>query len=751
MRRRLPHLVVFMIVAVIFLAGGFDFAERRLIDLRFEMFGGNASGNLVIVEIDPDSIREEGVWPWPRRMHATLLQNLVASGANRIGMTIDFSSASNEQDDAILETVLASARGRVVLPTYVQEKNVQSVARGLVTRMPLPRFRRHVGLASVNVFPEKDGLVRRIARETDLNLDSVLTMPAVLSGVDSWGDSILSIDYGIDPSTIPRLSYSDVLHGRFDRGLISGRTVLVGATALELGDWLAVPVYQALPGVMVQALAYETMIQGRGIRTISEWIVLSVAALVAVFVGPKLATWSWRTGGAVLLLSVVFAVVLSGAAHQALAVSLDVMPWIMVSLLSYGYGLSCQIDHQTMRVFVKTMAENHGKLIIRNLAENTIDGLVVVRFDGKINFTNTAADKLLNYAPGEMLGLHVSSVFPGYGHQMKNEDEIVALNHGPREMLGQIKGEADPTLSLEVVTAVVELGSGESRFERRDGPRRALVFTIRDIRVRKQHEQELLVAKREAEAANMAKSFFLANMSHELRTPLNAVIGFSEAMEHKIFGPLGDERYDGYVSDIRSSGTHLLKFIDDLLDVAKVESGQLTLNEERVDIKDLMERCTRVIEKTYSADADRVALTIDHNLPRLLADPRRVQQILFNLVSNAIRHAGKSADIQVRSFVAEGGGITISVSDDGRGIPRDYLSDVFKPFVQIENKIATQASEGTGLGLALVKVLMELHDGSVEVKSDLKVGTVFLAQFPAERTYRPHELGKTVIENDIAI
>jgi PAS domain S-box-containing protein len=751
MAKRLPHLVLFVLVTFIYLVGGFDFAERRLNDFRFELFDRKASGTLVIVEIDPDSIRASGVWPWPRRIHAKVLKNLLASNVYRIGMAIDFSSASNEEDDMILEEALASASGRVILPTFAQEKNIQSISRGVVTRLPLPRFRRHVGLASVNMFPDDDGLVRSIPHEANSQMDTMLTMPSVLSEVDSWGGSTMAIDYGIDPASIPRLSYNDVLHGRFDRGLVSGRSVIIGATALELGDWLAVPVYRALPGVMVQALAYESMALERGLRSISEIIIVAALLLIAIALGPNLTTWSWRKGGVVLFLCVISAGVFSGLAHQWLAVSVDVMPWVVLGCFSYGYGLSQQIDHQTMRVFVKSMANNHGQLIIRNLAENTTDGIVVVRFDGLISFTNPAANKLFKYGRDELVGKPIDLILPDYGLKMSIDTEFAALNHEPEELVGKIKNEEVPTLPIEVVTSMVELGSGESRFERRDSPRRALVFTIRDIRIRKAAELELRKAKHDADAANMAKSFFLANMSHELRTPLNAIIGFAQVMENQIFGSLGDKRYAGYVADISSAGSHLLKFIDDLLDVAKVESGQLTLNQERVNLNELIESVIRLIEKNFPDDVDRVVLDVDFNLPTLLADPRRVQQILLNLTANAVRHAGETAQIRVRTFVEKSGGITLAVSDDGRGIPNEYLKDIFKPFVQVDTRAATHSSEGTGLGLALVKVLTELHGGIVEVESDLRVGTTFFVRFPVERIFRPHMLGVESHKDDVAI
>lgn len=737
MKKHTPHFIILVLVALTYLSGLLNFAERRIADIQFDLFTEKAGGGLVIVEIDPSSLREIGVWPWPRRLHALVIENLMAAGANRVGMAVDFSSASNDTDDDLLEDVLASSQGKVILPSFLQEVRPHSVDRGVVFSEPLRRFRRHVGLASVNVFPDSDGLVRAVDGRATWGAKPQLTMPVALSGADGRGDAKIIIDYGIQPDTVPRISFADVVFDRFDPSLFKGRNILIGATALELGDWLAVPTYQALPGVMVQALAYESIVQNRGLRSLSEWIVLAISALLALVLGPNLATWTWRKGVVIIGLYMIGSVAAASTLHALLAVTVDIVPWILCVLLSFGYSLVHQIDRQSLRIFIKTMAEGHGKLMIRNLAENTSDAIIVVRYDGRINFSNPAADTLFGYVPGELLNQPIEIVLPDCGFDVTNNENPMPVNQGQREMMALAKEGANTTFPVETVTATVDLGNSDTALERRTGPRRAVVFTMRDIRVRKAAEQELLAAKTQAETANRAKSFFLANMSHELRTPLNAIIGFSQVMDHKIFGALGDPKYEEYVQDIERSGTHLLGFIDDLLDVAKIESGQLNLNEERVDLRELMEACSRIIVINYPREADRVHFKMTDDLPSLFADPRRIQQIVINLITNAITHAGKSAPITVEAYVSENGGIAISVGDRGRGIAKEHLNEVFKPFVQIGDSDVTTPREGTGLGLTLVKTLMELHGGTIDIVSEVDEGTTLYVRFPVERTFRP--------------
>ncbi len=734
----MPHLLIALFVGVIYLAGGVNFLERRLTDLRFELFGSNASGGLVIVEIDPESLREVGVWPWPRRLHATVLNNLFAAGANRVGMTVDFSSKSNEHDDAILEEALTRFRGKVIFPVFVQKAHVQAVSSDLVTRIPLPRFRHHVVVASVNEFPEADGLVRQTIHQVKWNKETVLTMPAVMSGVDGWGEAALAINYGIDPATIPRVSYSNILNGRFDPGLIVGRNVIIGATALELGDWLAVPVYQALPGVMVHALAYESIVQGIGLRSVSDGVILGFVVLVSLLLGPWLADLPWRLGGTGLIIGIVVALGIGGVAHTIFSISVDTTPWIFVGMLSYGFGLVRQIDHQSVRIFVNSMAERHNKTMIRNLAENTSDGIIAVRFDGLINFTNPAADHLFGYGPGELLDLPIDSILPAVNFRTDEDPPEAPITPQPHELMGRRRGEPSAVLPLEVLKSTVELNRENDRWERRDRSRVSVIYTVRDISARKEAERILIEARQDAENANMAKSVFLANMSHELRTPLNAIIGFSQAIQNNLYGPVGNPKYEEYINDIEGAGVHLLGFIDDLLDVAKIETKQLKLVEERVDLTELMNACERVIKTSFPEDAYRISHFSANDLPPIHADSRRVRQIVINLVANAINHAGGSSLIEVDAFMSSSGGITIRVADKGKGIAAKYLPQVFKPFVQINVTDATTTAGGSGLGLALVKTLVELHGGKIEIESVIGEGTVILAKFPPHRTFAPY-------------
>ncbi|QQQ20134.1 PAS domain-containing protein [Brevundimonas vitis] len=239
------------------------------------------------------------------------------------------------------------------------------------------------------------------------------------------------------------------------------------------------------------------------------------------------------------------------------------------------------------------------------------------------------------------------------------------------------------------------------------------------------------VAMTRAEAANQAKSEFLANMSHELRTPLNAINGFSEIMAAEMFGPLGDQRYKGYAADILRSGQHLLSLINDILDMAKIEAGKLTLHYETVSVQEICEDAIRLMR----GKVDEAGLTLrlqTPDLPTIEADHRGVKQVLLNLISNAVKFTPEGGSITVALSMAAGERIRVAVTDTGIGIAADDLARLARPFEQVEGQ-HSKTTQGTGLGLALTKALIELHGGELTMDSEPGRGTTVAFDLPMRR------------------
>jgi len=252
----------------------------------------------------------------------------------------------------------------------------------------------------------------------------------------------------------------------------------------------------------------------------------------------------------------------------------------------------------------------------------------------------------------------------------------------------------------------------------------ALQLTVRKLETSQDELSQLArkyeVAMTRAEAANQAKSEFLANMSHELRTPLNAINGFSEIMAGEMFGPLGDDRYKGYAVDILNSGQHLLALINDILDMAKIEAGKMTLHYEAVDLSEVCQDAIRLMRGR--AEECGLKLRMDaSDPPEIEADYRALKQVLLNLISNAVKFTPAGGSITV-SLTPVADQVRVAVTDTGIGIPPEDLARLANPFEQVESQ-HSKTNQGTGLGLALTKSLIEMHHGEMTMESEIGRGT----------------------------
>ncbi|TIL27633.1 MAG: PAS domain S-box protein [Mesorhizobium sp.] len=274
---------------------------------------------------------------------------------------------------------------------------------------------------------------------------------------------------------------------------------------------------------------------------------------------------------------------------------------------------------------------------------------------------------------------------------------------------------------------------------------RRLMATIHDLslarRAEEERSRELVELNREymketerAEAANRAKSEFLANMSHELRTPLNAIIGFSELMEQALFGPLGSPRYEEYATDINGSGKYLLGVINDILDMSKIEAGQLSMDQEEIDLCPLMRETVRVI----SLQAAEKSITVETRIPdslTLFADRRAIKQIVINLLSNAVKFTGQGGRIAVRARNTSSA-LVLTIEDNGCGIPKEALSKLGRPFEQVQNQFS-KSHAGSGLGLAISRSLAELQGGALKIRSTEGTGTIVSVRIPIKKSTQP--------------
>ena len=256
-----------------------------------------------------------------------------------------------------------------------------------------------------------------------------------------------------------------------------------------------------------------------------------------------------------------------------------------------------------------------------------------------------------------------------------------------------------------------------------------LVSVTNDITERKVTEMMLKLAKEEAYAASVAKSRFLANMSHELRTPLNAVIGFADALKAGIAGPM-NEKQSEYVTDIRVSGDHLLALIGDVLDLAKIESGKLTIEESEFDLIEVIGQALPFVRERAKETATELVFDAPAEFPLIKADLRLIKQMIVNLLSNAVKFTPDGGRVSISASAGKIQGILISIVDTGIGMAPADIPKALSPF---ERTASARDKEGTGLGLSLVKNMCEMHGGSLAITSKPGAGTTVTITLPGTR------------------
>lgn len=354
----------------------------------------------------------------------------------------------------------------------------------------------------------------------------------------------------------------------------------------------------------------------------------------------------------------------------------------------------------------------------------------VIVTDGSQHITlfSDSAERTFGYTAADILGKSIDVLMPPDTREVHREHvgkflrspDTSRLMNARQEVRAQAK---DGTVfPVEASVSKLQL-DGET------------VFTVllRDITERKQAQNLLLAAKEEAESASRAKSEFLANMSHELRTPLNAILGFSEVIRSQVLGTVGVEKYVEYADDIHRSGEHLLEIIGDILDVARIDAGQMNLDEDSVPVDDLIESSRVMIQERAEANGLEITVSLPPETQILFCDSRKMKQILINLLSNAVKFTGCGGSISIGARIDElTGDIVFQVRDNGIGMSVEDVPRVLEPFSQIESSL-TRHHEGTGLGLPLVKKLTELHGGSLELETAPGKGTVAHVRLPACR------------------
>ena len=382
------------------------------------------------------------------------------------------------------------------------------------------------------------------------------------------------------------------------------------------------------------------------------------------------------------------------------------------------------------------------------------EGIYGLDTQGRTTFVNPAAANMIGWEAGELIGKSQHDIL----HHTKPDGSPYPREECPIYAAfkdGSVRHVTDEVFWRKDGTSFqVEYTSSPMRNE--DGTITGAVVVYSDITTRKRAEQELLDSKQDlerqsreleemteyliqardlAEAASRAKSEFLAAMSHELRTPLNAIIGFSEILKDELFGPAGSVKNREYAHDINESGQHLLTLINDILDLSKVESGADELHDEDIEIAEVIGSVEMLVKDRASKGGVELEFENPDELPALRADARKLKQILVNLLSNAIKFTAPGGKVTLRTWCRLDSGMVFQVTDTGIGMATEDIPKALSPFSQVDSDLSRKY-EGTGLGLPLTKGLVEMHSGSLDLQSEVDVGTTVTVRFPAERIVR---------------
>lgn len=362
----------------------------------------------------------------------------------------------------------------------------------------------------------------------------------------------------------------------------------------------------------------------------------------------------------------------------------------------------------------------------RQIFDNVHEGIIQVTPEGRVLAVNRAGAAIFGFhSPEEMLATVTRAgeqlyVNPERRREMMRHLERHGLVRDFRSEMRRRDGSA-----IWVAKTLRRVADEQGSVVMIEG-------MFRDVSTQRRAELQLLQAKEQAEAANRAKSDFLANMSHELRTPLNAILGFSQVLLDEMMGPLGNDKYREYCRDIVQSGEHLLALIGDILDMAKVESGKMALDEEWIDLNESLEAALLLVRERALGGQIALRKELPNPAPAVWGDTRRLRQVWINLFSNAVKFTPQGGSVEVRCDLQPDGRLEIIVADTGIGIAEEDIERVQQPFNQVANALS-RSHEGTGLGLSLSRNLIALHGGELHLESRLGEGTTVTVTLPPER------------------
>ncbi len=714
-----PPAGLFLILMALAGFGLIEPVNNALMDARFRLIERAPTDTLVLVEIDPESIREEGRWPWPRERYARAVRNLEDAGAALIAFDVDFSSLSDTENDDAFAAALERRPGQVVLPVFWQWSSRGKDAE-LIKTPPNEKFLNHSIVASVTLTAEKNGMLRRGWRAIEDEDAYRTSLAGVLAGIPADQHETFYIDFSIDAEEIERLSFHDVLNGNFSPETVSGKNIMIGATALELGDEFAAPVLGVTSGVMLHALSYESLVQGRALERTHPALSILLAALILIWLSRN-ATQRTVSALAVQHISLFLTLLAVPSGVQAIApVSFDVGFALAAQILAILYVAGSLLNYRARQIIRQRTASMRVQELAGIVIRDNADGVIVTDGSGAVELCNKRAKELLHIDRKEGQRIDICDLvagFPSLASQGKGRQKIVQFEFKTPDDSATL----EVTANRRIISAQNSKGGGTL------SANELVVYTMRDVSARKRIEEAEREAKDSAIAADKMKTQLISNMSHELRTPLNGILGFADILKTEAFGAHAAPEYKEYSQNIHESGQRLLRVVNNMLSIAKLDAGDYELFKGEASIAELFEHVISAFgRETERRNAD-VTMEIQDGMPDVEIDVAVFKDIMSYLVGNALKFAGEGAQITLRALMA-GPDLLIEVEDNGPGVDAAVLPKLTEAFFQADGSL-NRAHEGAGLGLYLASRYAALHDGTLGFESAPGKGFVARLRF----------------------
>lgn len=719
--------------------GGVKLADNAIRELYMRTVDIPASGDLVVVEIDAVSLQRLGQWPWPRGHHARVVGNLLEAGAARVALDISFSSPSDTAQDSRLASAAAAAGDRLVLPIFQQLETNPDGHTLMVVDRPLPQLFPETPLASINVRPDGDGITRRFAITDRIDNLEVPFMATALLPADFELDpavraqGIYDIDFGVDPRTLPRLSYADVLLGRFDPSDIAGRSVLIGATAIELGDVLAVPRWANMAGPLVIATGFETMRLDRVAHPLDAlWFVFALCLASAL---APACNGSTRVVGILVPVAVQVAGLagIGALLYAEWALRLDIAPMILALIVAQGVQIGRVVSVQARRIAAQNREAERRQALLRSVVATSIDAVVIADRTGTIRLVNPACEKIFGYASHELVGGDAIMLISPTDRLAREIGKMLRGGDVPHLRFPvDIEGRRfdGAPLSLELALATVagpELGATVGHQD--DEDEQFFIYVFHDVSAQRRLEASRRQALEAQIEAERAKADFLATASHELRTPLNHIQGFSSLLTAGVGGTL-TEKQSEYVSDITTASHHLLELVTDILSYAQQADEEPPEAEETATVADLVAAARSQIEDLAGERQVRVRCSGDGKGVSVNVDRSNIERGLMHVLRNAIQFSPEAGEVTVttRHAVAQGE-VEIAIADNGPGMAPEQIEHVLGAFGQVESALS-RSHGGLGIGLSIARISAERHGGRLAIDSEQGKGTIVRIVLP---------------------